>query len=160
GDRPLARQAVAVATPGGTGAVFAAVMNFLEPGQKLLVPGYYWGPYRVICDHAGREMDTFPMFGRDGAFDLDALAEGLDRHLAIQGRALVVLNFPCHNPTGYSLDQHEWRRLSQTVARAAEKGPVTVLVDAAYMEFGGRAARSWINALPGLLGSATVLVAW
>ncbi len=159
-DGPLARQAVAVATPGGTGAVFAAVMNFLEPGQKLLVPGYYWGPYRVICDHAGREIDTFPMFGRDGAFDLDALAEGLDRHLAIQGRALVVLNFPCHNPTGYSLDQHEWRRLSQTVARAAEKGPVTVLVDAAYMEFGGRAARSWINALPGLLGSATVLVAW
>lgn len=159
-DGPLSRQAVSVATPGGTGAVFAGVVNFLEPGQKLLVPEYFWGPYTVICRHTGREIDTFPMFGRDGAFDVEAMAAGLDRHLTTQGRALVVLNFPCHNPTGYTLDQAEWRRVTQTVREAGERGPVTVLIDAAYMEFGGDAARSWIDALPGLLESATVIVAW
>lgn len=160
GDGPLADQAVAVATPGGTGAVYAGVVNFLEPGQALLVPEFYWGPYRVICQHTGRAIDSFRMFTAEGAFDIEELAAGLDRHLATQGRALVVLNFPCHNPTGYSLDRTEWRRVSETVARAGERGPVTVLVDAAYMEFGGAAARSWIDALPGLMRNATVLVAW
>lgn len=159
-DGPLARQTVAVATPGGTGAIYASVVNFLEPGQELLVPELYWGPYRVICHHSGRELDTFPMFDRDGAFDVEALAAGLDRNLAMQGRALVALNFPCHNPTGYSLDESEWRRISEIVGRAGERGPVAILIDAAYMEFGGAASRAWIDALPGLMRSATVLVAW
>ena len=160
GDGPLAAQAVSVAAPGGTGAVYASVVNFLEPGQKLLLPEYYWGPYRVICDHAGRELDTFPMFREDGRFDVDGLGAGLDRHIGAQGRALVALNFPCHNPTGYSLDRGEWEKVSETIHRAGERGPVAVLIDAAYMEYGGDAARSWIDALPGLLRSATVLVAW
>lgn len=160
GDGPLAGQAVSVATPGGTGAVHAGVVNFLEPGQKLLVPEFYWGPYRPICHHTGREIDPFPMFDSHGAFDIEGMAAGLDRHLATQGRALLVLNFPCHNPTGYSLDQSEWRQVSETVSRAGERGPVTVMIDAAYMEFGGEAARSWINAVPGLMRNATVLVAW
>lgn len=160
GDGALSRQAVAVATPGGTGAIYAGVVNFLESGQKLLVPEYFWGPYTVICRHSGREIDTFPMFTRDGAFHVEAMAAGLDRHIAMQGRALVALNFPCHNPTGYTLDHQEWRKVTETVGRAAERGPVTVLIDAAYMEFGGAAARGWINALPGLLERATVLVAW
>src|SRR5687767_1239587 len=35
GDRPEARQAVAAATPGGSGALRHAVANFLERGQSL-----------------------------------------------------------------------------------------------------------------------------
>jgi aromatic-amino-acid transaminase len=159
-DGPLSRQAVAVATPGGTGAIYEAVVNFLEPGQKLLVPSFYWGPYTEISRHTGRAPDTFPMFDGEGAFDVDAMASGLDRHLAVQGRALVVLNFPCHNPTGYTLSANEWRRVTEVVQLAGATGPVGVLIDAAYMEFGGRAARSWISSIPSLLQSATVLIAW
>src|SRR5262245_56430210 len=36
GDSPLAEHAVAIATPGGTGALRHAVANFLERGQALL----------------------------------------------------------------------------------------------------------------------------
>lgn len=160
GDGPLAAQAVSVSTPGGTGAVHAGVVNFLAPGQKLLVPDFYWGPYRPICLHSGRQIDPFPMFDADGSFDVEGMAAGLERHIDDQGRALVVLNFPCHNPTGYSLDDGEWKEVVAAVNRAGARGPVTVMIDAAYMEFGGKAARSWIDAVPGLLESATVLVAW
>jgi len=160
GEGPLADQAVAVATPGGTGAVFQAVVNFLEPGQKMLVPEYFWGPYTEVSLHTGRAVDPFPMFRADGCFDLESMADGLDRHLETQGRALLVLNFPCHNPTGYSLSQDEWKSVAETVGSAAERGPVTVLIDAAYMAFGGTAATSWVDAVPRLLEAATVLVAW
>jgi len=159
-DEGLAAQAVATATPGGTGAVYEAVVNFLEPSQKLLVPSFYWGPYTEISRHTGRALDPFPMFVADGSFDIDGMEAGLERHLAEQGRALVVLNFPCHNPTGYTLDPEEWRRVADAVERVAATGPVTVLIDAAYMEFGGAAARTWIATLPRLLRAATVLIAW
>ncbi len=160
GDGPLASQAVAVTCPGGSGAVYQAVVNFLEPGQKMLVPSYFWGPYRAITDHGSRGLDPFEMFAGDGAFDLEGLAAGLDRHLTEQGRALVVLNFPCHNPTGYTLSAEEWGRVCDIVRDAGERGPVTVLIDAAYMEFGGGSARAWVDFVPRLMEHATVLVAW
>lgn len=160
GDGPLSNQAVAVATPGGTGAIYQAVVNFLERGQSLLTPGYYWGPYAEIARHAERGLETFPMFRTDGAFDIEGLAAGLDRHAATQGRALVILNFPCHNPTGYSLSPDEWRRVSETVRRVGARVPVTVLIDAAYLRFGGSAATSWTAALPALLQASTVLIGW
>ena len=160
GDGPLASQATAVAAPGGSGAVYQAVVNFLEPGQKMLVPNFFWGPYLAITTHSGRGLDPFPMFTPDGSFNLEGMEAGLDRHLADQGRALLVLNFPCHNPTGYTLSAEEWRQVSDIVARAGARGPVTVLLDVAYMEFGGEAARSWLDHVPDLMENATVLVAW
>jgi aspartate/tyrosine/aromatic aminotransferase len=100
------------------------------------------------------------MFRADRTFDVDGLASGLQRHVDAQGRALAVLNFPCHNPTGYSLEKEEWDQVVEAVRRAGERGPVSVLLDVAYFAFGGRSARTWIDAIPGLAESATVLVAW
>ena len=160
GDGPLAKQAVAAATPGGTGAIYQAVVNFLEPGQKLLTTHYHWGPYPSIAGNSGRGSETFTMFRADGSFDVDALAAGVDKHVDTQGRALVVINDPCHNPTGYSLRQEEWRRTSDVLRQAGERAPVTVVMDVAYFRFGGASATAWVNAIPGLLKSTTVLVAW
>jgi aromatic-amino-acid transaminase len=160
GDGPLARQAVAAATPGGTGAVFQSVINFLEPGQKLLTSSYHWGPYPSIARNSGRDFETFPMFEADKTFDVDGLAAALDRHVDTQGRALVVINDPCHNPTGYSLRQEEWRRVAEVLRTAGERAPVAVLMDVAYFRFAGKAETAWIHAIPGLLESTTVLVAW
>lgn len=160
GDGPLARQAVAVATPGGTGAVYQGVVNFLEPGQKLLTTSYHWGPYTGIARNIGREAETFAMFRPDRTFDVEGFAAALGRHVDTQGRALVVLNFPCHNPTGYSLTPDEWDRVVEAVRSAGERGPVAVLLDVAYFAFGGKATRTWLDAVPGLLEGATVLIAW
>jgi aromatic-amino-acid transaminase len=160
GDGPLARQAVAAATPGGTGAVYESVLNFLEPGQKLLTTSFHWGPYSGIAKSVGRDAETFQMFASDGSFDFESFASALGRHVDAQGRALVVLNFPCHNPTGYTLGPEEWRKVVEVVQRAGERAPVSVLLDVAYYTFGGRASRTWIDAVPGLLRSATVLIAW
>jgi aromatic-amino-acid transaminase len=160
GDGQLADEAVSVATPGGTGAVYEAVVNFVEPGQSLLTASYYWGPYLEISRHSGRVLDTFPMFDADGGFDVAGLAEALERHAALQGRVLLVLNFPCHNPTGYSLSPDEWKRTAEVVRDVGARIPTTLLLDAAYMRFGGDAETSWIDAMPTMLETATVLVAW
>ena len=117
-DSPLAEQAVSAAAPGGTGAIYQAVINFLEPGQKFLAPNYHWGPYPGIAKNTERGFDKFEMFAAEGTFDVEALATAVDRHVDTQGRVLLVLNFPCHNPTGYSLNQDEWRRVSEVLRNA------------------------------------------
>src|SRR5271169_1511972 len=118
GGEPLLRDcAVATATPGGSGALRLAIANFLEPGQALLTTSWYWGPYHTLCDESERKLETFNMFA-DGAagtaagLDVEAFDAALGRQLAAQGRALVFLNDPAHNPTGYSMSDDEWRAVA------------------------------------------------
>jgi aromatic-amino-acid transaminase len=156
----LAKMAVAAATPGGTGALHHAIVNFLEPGQALLTTNYFWGPYHTIATHTRRAVETFEMFDAEGRFDLRAFEEGLARTIARQGRALVFFNFPCHNPTGYSLDDAEWSGVADIVRRHAEKAPVAFLVDDAYAKFGTKASQSWLKHVERMVDPALVLVAW
>ncbi|SVE56407.1 uncharacterized protein METZ01_LOCUS509261, partial [marine metagenome] len=58
GEGPLAEQAISAATPGGTGAIYQAVINFLKTGQKFLATSFHWNPYPGIADNTGRGFDT------------------------------------------------------------------------------------------------------
>lgn len=160
GGTELAAHAVSLATPGGTGAIYQSVVNFLEPGQALLTTNYRWGPYRDIAAHAGRGFESFNMFRADGGFDVEAMEEGIERQGRTQGRVLLILNFPSHNPTGYSLTEDEWNQVTDIVVRAAERFPITVLMDCAYLKFGGSGVQPWEAVLPRLLEATTVLFAW
>jgi len=157
---PLHDQAVAVGTAGGTGAIYNAIQNFLEPGQDLLTTSYYWSPYGILADHARRGLATFRMFDDDGTFDASALGRALDAQLAAQGRALVVLNTPCHNPTGFSLDDDEWAATIEVLLAASEKGEVALCLDYAYAEFAAERDGRWRDHVAKLTGRVTVLVAW
>lgn len=157
----LRRACAAVATPGGTGALRHAVAAFLEPGQRLLTTSFYWGPYATLAEENERGLDTFPMFDPRGAFDLAGLDAALGRHLAQQGRALLILNDPCHNPTGYSMTAADWRGVAEVLGRHAAHGPLCVVVDGAYAAYGpeGSLARP-LAALTPLADRLRVLVAW
>lgn len=160
GEPALRDTAVAVATPGGTGALRHALANYLEPGQALLTTSFYWGPYQTLADEGDRKLKTFAMFTDDGALDVSALDRALGETLAAQGRALVFLNDPCHNPTGYSMQADEWTAVVECLARHAERGPVTVLLDSAYAAYGARpAVETWRRLTP-LLGRTGLLFAW
>jgi aromatic-amino-acid transaminase len=156
----LAESALAVASPGATGAIYQAVVSFLAPGERLLTTSHHWSPYAAIAEQAGRGLATFEMFDADGALDVAALQRALELELSRQGRALLVLNTPCHNPTGYSLDRRDWERLLPVLLSAAERAPLCLLLDLAYASFGRQAPRSYLQPLEALLGRASLLVAW
>ncbi|HUR27139.1 MAG TPA: aminotransferase class I/II-fold pyridoxal phosphate-dependent enzyme, partial [Planctomycetota bacterium] len=159
-DRALSKRSIAVATPGGTGALHHAIVNFLEPGQALLTAKYYWGPYKTIADHTRRRVETFEMFDAAGRFDVQSFSAALERQVASQKRALVILNTPCHNPTGYSLDDEEWSGVCEALRRAARVGPVSLCVDFAYAHFGGARAKEWLEHVEALGDSVLLLCAW
>ena len=165
GGTALEGKAVAVATPGGTGAVHHAIVNFLEPGESLLTSSYYWGPYRIMADHTRRGLETFSMFreaatGGGQRFDLEAFETALMDLAGRQERVLVVFNSPCHNPTGYTLDDAEWKEATRILRAAARRSAVAFLNDHAYAKFGGHDERRWIEHAAELAGEVTLLVAW
>lgn len=160
GHPELKAAATAVATPGGTGALRHALMNYLESGQKLLTPSFYWGPYLTLCDEHERKLDTFRMFDEAGQLDAAALDAKLGALLAEQGRALIFLNDPCNNPTGYSMTRGEWKQVVEVLLKHAGK-PVTLLVDMAYWLYAGSGdVRGFMRELQPLLGKTGLLFAW
>jgi aromatic-amino-acid transaminase len=157
----LATSAVAVATPGGSGAVRHAIANFLERGQALLTTSWYWSPYGTLADESDRRLETFEMFAPDGSLDIAAFDAALDRQLRTQGRSLVILNDPAHNPTGYSMSDSDWRGIVERILDRAGQGPVALLVDCAYLVYGASEdPRAFLRHLVPLVGKATVLFAW
>ena len=160
GDRPEAAWAVAVATPGGTGALRHAIANFLEPGQSVLTTSFFWGPYKTLTDEGDRRLTTFRMFNEHGHLDTEDLDEQLTEQQAREGRALIFLNSPCHNPTGYSFDDAEWSAVVDVVGRASARGPVTLLIDLAYALYGANDPRAATGRLLELAGKALLLFAW
>jgi aromatic-amino-acid transaminase len=156
----LKAAATSVATPGGTGALRHALMNYLQSGQALLTPNFYWGPYQTLCEEHERTLDTFRMFTDAGALDVAALDAKLGDTLNKQGRALLFVNDPCNNPTGYSMTQGEWRQVVEVLLKHSGK-PVTLLVDMAYWLYaGGGDPRAFLAELVPLLGKVGLLFAW
>jgi len=160
GEGELAENSTAVATAGGTGAILHALTCFLDSGQALLTTDYFWAPYRIIASHTKRAVETFRMFDEEGGFDLRSFEEALVAQLARQGRSLVILNFPCHNPTGYTLDKGEWDRVVDIVERHGQRAPIAILFDLAYAKFGAPGTERWVDELERLSSASQVLIAW
>ncbi len=159
GGTPLADQAVAVSTPGGTGALRHALSVFLDPGQSLLTSSFYWGPYATLCEENNRTLTTFPMFTEALGFDAEAFARSLDAMAQAQGRILVFLNDPCHNPTGYSMTEAEWTAAAEALRAVSARVPTAIVADVAYLAY-GRDQRSFLRHLGPLTARAAVLFAW
>jgi aromatic-amino-acid transaminase len=159
-DAELRASAVAVATPGGTGALKQAISNFLEPGQAMLTTSFYWSPYQTIADEAGCKVETFNMLTEQGGFDVQAMKTALADQVKKQGRALLFINDPCQNPTGYTMSDADWSGTVEALLEASTLGPVTLLVDTAYMAYSPTDARKTFSKLKPLLGKVGLLVAW
>ena len=160
GARKEAAWATAVATPGGSGALRHAITSFLEPGQTLLTASYYWGPYKTLADEGDREIATFRMFDERGRLDLADFERALFARIEAEGRALIFLNSPCNNPTGYSFDDDEWRGIVDIVGRAAERGPISLVLDMAYARYGASDLGPTVDRLLELAGKVLLLFAW
>lgn len=161
GEPELRASAVAAATPGGSGALRHAIANYLEPGQSLLTTDFFWGPYQTLCDESDRKLGTFTMFDKEGRLDTTSLDESLKGQIASQKRALIFLNDPCHNPTGYSMTPEEWEAVVERLLAHADEAPITLLVDTAYFEYGARKnPRAFLKELRPLLGKTGLAFAW
>ena len=156
----LRASAIAVATPGATGAVSLAIAMGLEPGEALLTRSLHFTAYADLAAAQGRQLMTFSAFGSTSRFDVAALARRLDAIAARQSRLLIVLNDPCQNPTGYTMSAADWDGVADVIAALAPQKPTTILIDAAYADFAPIGWGPPYGVLARLAESADVLTAW
>ena len=164
GFQPENTYAKAVATPGGTGAVRHVVYNYLEQGQKVLIPDWAWGPYRTIAAEHMRGVETYRLFDKEDQFNLASLKEKTKELLAIQDNAVIIFNTPAHNPTGYSITFAEWEKLLEFFKECAldKKKRIIPLLDLAYLDYAGTLdqTRSFMQLFTGLPENIFVTMAF
>ncbi len=136
------RVGAGVSTPGGSGAQALSVRNVLEPGMALLTAAPYWGPYQTIAQEDGLRVETAPWldFGDRPGFDAGAWERKAGSLMAEQGRLMVWINDPCHNPTGRTLPPAARGELLAVLEGLAGRGPVTLVLDFAYQDYARDAA--------------------
>jgi len=130
----------AIATPGGTGAIRHTICNYSEIGDAILVPDWYWAPYKTIANENRRDLVEFSLFDQNGHFNLESYKKEFLALIKTQKRVVSIMNTPAHNPTGYSVTMDEWCALKDFYTETAEAHPdckIIVLVDIAYIDFAG-----------------------
>lgn len=116
-----------VATSGGTGAITLAFKNILERGDHVLLPHIAWGAYKTIGEDHALKVTAY------NAFDVDDLILKAHELCKSQDKLLIVINSPCHNPTGFAFDLAMWDKLIK--ALEATKKPCVILNDIAYLDY-------------------------
>lgn len=130
-----------IATPGGAGAISSTLKNTLSEGEIVIKPSIAWGPYNTMAAEFGLLQRSYNLFVDDG-FDLADFEQTLQDVMSLQGKVVVIINDPCHNPTGYTLTSTEWDAILQIVNRLSKQGPVVLLHDIAYADY-NRAGNAW-----------------
>ncbi len=125
-----------MATPGGSGAISNTFTNYLNENDKVLVPNFMWGNYKQFAYENHADYMTYELFDSNGGFNLNDVKEKMELLKRSQGRVLLVVNDPCHNPTGYTMTDDEWKALGDIINEISNDGtPVILLHDMAYIDF-------------------------
>jgi len=162
GRRPqLHQSAVAIATPGATGALRNALTTFLARDQACITSSFHWGTYSLIALAAQRRLVTFELFEDSRQrFNVEDFERKLALTIAEQQRAVVLINDPCHNPTGYTMSQRDWAEVAAVLERYSSLAPVTVVLDSVYSAFSPVGNDYALAALEPLLDKLLLVMAW
>lgn len=150
------------ATPGGTGAIYNSFKMYTNIGETILLPNYRWEAYTQIAENDELNCDTYNLF-KNNEFDTDNFREKVLNLAKKQGKVLVVINDPCHNPTGYSLTIEEWKEIVDILKNASQYGQITLLNDIAYLDYDNKGygeAREYLNNFANLPENILVLIAF
>lgn len=122
----------ACATPGGSGAIASTFAIYSKPGESIFVSDIRW-QYERFADRAKLNIFEHKLFKGD-SFDLDSFKERLTELCAIQKQVIIIINDPCHNPTGYTLSEQEFQQIIQ-IMNQFEHNDLVFLYDLAYLDF-------------------------
>ena len=130
-----------IASCGGSGAVYMTMRATLDTHETILIPEIAWGAYALMAQANQYLFKTYSLF--DGShFHLQSLENEIKQLQAKQSHITIVINDPCHNPTGYSLSTAEWKALIIMLNRLSATTPITILNDIAYIDYSFNLAHS------------------
>jgi aromatic-amino-acid transaminase len=156
----LTQVGVGAAAPGGSGGLALTLKNLAERGDTILTVAPFWGPYTTLAVEAGMHLDTVPYPEAGGVLDVGAWEAKCRDLLEEQGRLMLWLNDPCHNPTGRSFSRADRESMLSMLRDIASQGPVTLILDLAYLDYARdpQAVREALDDYAAFGAEGTVLV--
>ncbi len=157
----LALNHCVIATPGGSGAVSAGFMSFLEPGETILIPNIGWESYDLMARQNNLNALAYDLF-EDDHFNLRSIQDHVRTVMEKQERIVLVINDPCHNPSGYSMSYEEWNSLIQFLREVSKTHAVILINDIAYIDysFDLRRSREYMNCFNAFTDNMLAVIAF
>ncbi len=120
-----------VVTAGLTHAISIAFSLFLDKGDEVIVPDFYWGNYNLIFTEQREAITvTTPLFDENMNLNIKGLSQTIDNSKG--EKVALILNFP-NNPTGYTPTNDEAKDLVAMLVEKAESGKkLFIFTDDAY----------------------------
>ncbi len=122
-----------IATPGGSGALGISIANYLNPNEYLITSDLGWGNYSVIANENYNSIKYYSLFDNDYNFNMNSFKETVNKSILEQGKAFIIINDPCHNPTGFALTHENWVEIVDFINSFSE--PIVLLLDMAYIDY-------------------------
>jgi len=119
------------ATPGGCGALnvgFFLVARAV-PSSSVWVSNPTWPNHHHIAKSAGRNVKSFRYLASNGGIDFDGMIADLQ---TAQKGDTILLQGPCHNPTGIDISIRQWKQLAELI----KANGLIPFIDIAYHGFG------------------------
>ena len=145
----------AIATSGGTGALYLAISCLLDEGDNILIPHIGWGSYKLMANDNHLNIVNY------NVFDVDDICAKM-KESSKSGKVFIVLNSPCHNPTGYSYTKAEFEKIIDCANELSKTSEVVILNDVAYIDYSVdyKHSRDYMEAFNNISDNVLVLVAF
>ena len=122
-----------IATPGGSGAISTTFQNYMMPNDKVMVPSVMWETYITIAKERGCDVAKYELYDEKGKFNLNSIRENILNLMQKQESIILVINDPCHNPTGFCMTDEDYDNLVNMLNEFDY--PFVLLMDVAYFDF-------------------------
>ncbi len=132
----LENQAISlpVVTSGITHGISVLSDMWVDKGDVIVLPDMMWGNYNMtFCVRNSAKIVHFKTYDEDlTRFNLDSFETVIRQQAEENDKIITILNFP-HNPSGYSLNKSEAKRVAAILIDIAQKGTnVVAACDDAY----------------------------
>lgn len=123
-----------IATPGGSGAIASLFTNYLLPNEVALIPNYMWETYITFVKERNALYSTYSLYNEEFMFNIVSLKEEIDKIKDNQKRIVLVINDPCHNPTGFCMSDRDYDALIELLL-SYKNNDFVLIMDIAYFDF-------------------------
>ncbi len=124
-------------TMGATGALsqlFSLYQNVKR--KQILIPNLSWSNYDNIAETHGYDVFKYQLFNEKNTFDIKSFEKLLRKLIVKKGITIIILNFPAHNPTGYTLTKEELAMITKIInVYHSKHHPLKIAFDITYNEY-------------------------
>lgn len=119
-------------TPGSSIGLFMSL--FMNKKYPVLNADATWPAYETMAQVNEQKYFSYKFLDKKCSFNIVDFSKKVDSILKNNDGINIIINDPCHNPTGYSLGKEEWEKIIKKLNQFKAK-KINVVIDTAYIEF-------------------------